>query len=431
MEGAIISRPGLLNISSTTGVARGQFVWQGSLYIISDEVLLKVVDVHTGAMIPLGVIQGHAPVAVSTGFVQAALVVRNGAIYTLDKSDVLSGDIVGTSQGGFLIPSAISVTYIDGRFVYIPASGDPAFFSDVGNAASVQATSTFDAEELPDSNTVAFNLRNTLYIGGTDSFELFRNVGADPLPFARLTGARADYGYVGAMVPYADTFCFIGREAGQSVGVYRMLQGRAERISNDTIDTVLGSYSLASLSTAIGGRFKWNGRDILTVTLAADSFGFYLGNWFRLTSLSESTQMRWGGGYVTYLDGVYYSSSGMDFGKLDNVNRDYDRRIPRVIDIAIAHPESLNISGQRVTLDVSQGIGDTGTIGIATSRNNVEYGPMNFRTLASPGDYSQRLIWDEPGGLGIYEGFMGLRIYTTQDVSFHASALSLGIGRNG
>ncbi len=88
-------------------------------------------------------------IVTAVGFNTAVIVVPNEAIYTLDKLD----NLVLISGNDFFQQSN-SVAHIDGRFIYIPFNGDPAFFSDVGDAGSVQAASFFDAESLPDKNKV-------------------------------------------------------------------------------------------------------------------------------------------------------------------------------------------------------------------------------------------------------------------------------------
>jgi len=420
-----MSRPGIEEITSTGGVARGQFVWNGALYLVVSEQLLKVIDVETGATSVIGPIAGSEFITTAVGFVEAAIVVKGGAIYTLDKSDNLSTDIVGTSIGGGEILSSVAVAHIDGRFVYVPADGSPAFFSDVGNPASVQVLSFFDAEELPDDNTTTFNLRNTLYIGGTDSFELFQDTGATPVPFTRLTGARIDYGYIGGLTAYADTYFFIGREKDQDFGIYAISQGKAETVSNEAIDVILAGYTQTGLQNAQGARFKWRGYDILTFSLASDSFGFYKGNWFKLTVLEGSTEKSWGGQFINQFIGEYYTSSSDKFGKLAKINTENGAKIPIVVDLAFEQADNEYFACQSVSLGISQGFNpEVGTVGLAMSRNNVEYGEFLFRDLAQKGNYTQHLTWNEPGGLGAYDGFMGMRFYTTQDVTFSSNALS-------
>lgn len=544
-EGLVLPRPGIDTITTLSGIARGKFVWNGALYVVSSTSLIKITNTTTGANTTIGAIAGNEIIDTAIGFNTAVIVVKGGEIYTLDKMDTLVS-ILGNDN----IVSCDAVTHIDGRFVYVPSDGSqPAFFSDVGAAGTVQAASFFDAEELPDQNETAFNLRNTLYIGGTDSFELFRDTGASPVPFQRLQGARIDYGFIGGLVDYADTFAFIGREKGQNYGIYLINQGRADKISNEAIDTILSKNTLEDMADAIASRFKWRSHDILTFTLPTDSIGYFNGRWFLLSKLINGNETPWNGGYINQFNGEYYSASLKKFGKLSDVNTEYGELIPRIVDIPFQNPNNNWFAAQKVGMTISQGFNDpvvtygsnltdtswvfgtgwsasgnggicdgsqvgnttltqdisgltalakyrikfvlsgfsagaivntglggttdgtdyvadgtytadivttntTGdliftanlnfigkidqvlvqeisetapTVGMALSRNNVEYGDYLFRELGALGEYAKHLEWNYPGGLGAYDGFMGLRFYTTQNVDFDTAGLFLTI----
>ena len=46
-----------------------------------------------------------------------------------------------------------------------------------------------------------------------------------------------------------------------------------------------------------------------------------------------------------------------------------------------------------------------------------------YRNLGALGQYEKKLVWNPPGGLGNYEGFMAMKIYTTEDVDFSSDHL--------
>ena len=440
-EGQIISRPGIEQLNTTGLVARGQFVWNDSLYQVASQRLLKITDTATGAFSDIGEITGNANIVTAVGFNTAVILVPGGAIYTLDKLDV----IVLISGNANFVPSD-SVAHIDGRFIYIPTDGDPAYFSDVGAAGTVQGVSFFDAEELPDKNEVTFNLNNTLYIGGTDSFELFRDTGASPNPFQRLTGARISAGFIGGLIEFNRTFFFIGRLKDQGFGIFAIGQGEAPKISNPAIDLILAGYTELELSRAIGSRFIWRGYDIVTYTLARDSFGFFNGNWFLLDTRIDSVSKVWDGGFITQLGGEYFTTSGANIGKLVRGNEDYGNPVTRIIDFGFEQEDGDFFACQSIGIDVSQGfvpkssfggynsgyssghqvfsiIEEYRTVGLFMSRDNVLYGNGVYREVGNLGQYSNQLEWNIPGGLGMYNGFMGIRIQTTQDVDFSADKI--------
>ena len=423
-NGKIIQRPGINSLTTTGKVARGQFEWNDSLYQVVSQSLIKITNTSTGAHSTNGTaIAGSGNVETDVGFNTAVIVDPGGQLYTLDTSDVVT-DI--TANSNFV--SCNDVAFINGRFVYIPANGDPAFFSDVGAAGTVQAASFFDAEELPDKNNSAFNLNNTLYIGGTDSFELFRDTGATPNPFIRITGSRIRFGYIGGLLEYADTFLFIGREIRQDRGIYAISQSGAQKVSNQAIDTILAGYTIAELKNAVSGRIKWRGDDIATFTLGRDSFGFFNGNWFVLETVISEIPRPWAAGFITEFEGDYFSASSGNIGKFAKTNTDYSDTFTRLIDFGFDHPDSKKFTCQNIELGISQGFNTsatTGSVAIFMSRNNVTYGPPVFRNVGVVGEYDKKLIWNPPGGLGNYDRFMGVRLYSRQDIDMSSDYIDV------
>jgi len=567
-QGNVVSRQGISLLSNPGGVARGGFTWNGELYNVYSQQLIKVTDTGTGATEVIGIISGSDVIRTATGFNDAVIVVKGGSIYTLSNSTVqisiisvidvsslaefihfgtgpdvgntvtLSGfssssynvtgivtalannpatltaitsvtdnsgiavfNYSGSSPaigetvtisdfitntlyntigivtsatgmsfeissisfgsdetGSFVIASTFQideisfisddtgsfalvlsdissnpefvpcndVTHINGRFVYIPSSGDPAFFSDVGVAGSVQPLSFFDAEELPDKNNAVFNGKNTLYICGTDSIELFRDVGSTPNVFVRVTGGRILNGFIGGLLEYNNTFLFIGREKDQDRGIYAIAAGSAPKISNEAIDTILSDYTIEELSNAITGRIKHHGNDIATFTLARDSFAFFGGNWFILETIEDDISRPWSAGFITQFKGDYYTAFSDRLGKFGDVNNDYGSKITKRMNIGLEQEDGNNFSFQSLELGISQGFNDSvGSVGLRTSDDNVIYNDFSFEKTGDIGEYGQKLIWSYPGGLGTYPGFFGAEIYTTDDINFSADHLIL------
>lgn len=423
-DGQILPRPGVQQLGpDKTNLARGSFSWNGSLYVVFGKELFKLTDLEAGTAALIGTVDGSSVIKTAVGFNEIVILAKDAFLYTLDKNDFLTN--ITTNQN---FSAVTSVTHIDGRFVYIPTNGDPAFFSDVGFAGTVQPLSFFDAEELPDLNNAVFNFGNTLYIAGTDSFELFRDVGSTPNPFQRITGARHRYGFIGGLLEYANSFFFLGREKGQDFGFYAIGAGQVIKISNAFIDKVLTDYAPEELRDCVAGRFKWRGYDIATFTLARDSFGFYKGNWFKLNTLIDGFPRPWLGGFITQFDGIYYTASKRKFGKFTAINTDFGERLAKIIDFGVKHPNNERFSCQSLELGISQGFNDeTGTVGLFMSRDNRVYGPGMYRDLGAKGKYQDKLVWNPPGGLGNYNGFMGVRLYTTGDVAFAVDSLFLNI----
>lgn len=420
-QGWILGRPGVSLLNTLTAfVARGSFVWNGFLYMVFSTTLIKITDTETGTFTTVGSISGATDVQVATGFVAAVIVVPGGSIYTLDKSDVLT-----LISGNTNFEACVSVTHQGNRFTYCPSSGDPVFFSDVGDAGTVNVLSFFDAEQLPDQNNQVFTLQDNLYIMGTDSIESFVNRGTSPIPY-RSTNAAIDVGFIGGLLEYGNTFLFVGREKNQDFGIYAIGSGTAPKISNKAIDTVLASYTLEELGEVRAARYKWRGDDIATFTFRRDSFGFFKGNWFVLDKLGEIASEPWGGGFITQFEGKYFSAFEDKIGVLDEVNTDYGERLTRTIQFGIVQPDGQWFTAQSVTLGISQGFNNISTsmgVSLAVSRDNILFSERFYRDVGKFGKYSDILQWNYPGGLGAYKGFMAIRISTTEDIKFSADHL--------
>ena len=497
-NGSVIGRPGIQQLNTTNRVARGSFVWDGFLYHVASQDLIKITNLDNGAFDVIGTIEGSAVIDHAIGFNDAVIVVKDaaGKIYALSNSTIfisitsvtdvggianfvhagtapalgstitIKGFVVNTAYnitgivtfsdatnfqissiafgtdeavGSFTLvlseisgnanfKNSVAVTHINGRFVYIPFDGSPAFFSDIGQAGVVQPLSFFDAEELPDKNNGVFNFRNTLYITGTDSIEQFRDSGASPNPFARVNGSRILNGFIGGLIEYNNTFLFVGREKDQDFGIYGISQGAAPKISNEAIDLILSTYTQAELAEAIGGRLKWRGYDIATFTLRRDSFAFFGGNWFKLDTVFNGVSKPWGGGFISQINGLYFTAFSNLIGKFVKGNSDYGNRVTRIIDTGVAQENTDFFACQSLELGISQGFNSSvGSVALFMSKDNVNYGPAVYRDLGNLGQYAQKLIWNDPGGLGTYRGFMGVRFFTTEDIDFTDEYIAMRI----
>ncbi len=329
------------------------------------------------------------------------------------------------------VPCA-AVSHVNGKFNYVPFSGDPFFFSDVGAAGTVQAASFVDAEELPDKNNTTFNFRNVLYIGGTDSFELFRDSGATPVPWVRVAGARIDTGFIGGLLEYNQTFLFVGREKNQDFGIYAIGQGAAPKISNERIDLLLSTKTPTQLAATVANRIKWRGYDIAAFTVGNESFGFYGGQWFLLSTSTDGEKGAWAADHIAQFEGKYYSFNDDKIGIFERVNTDFGNPKSRSIQTVIEKDGNQWFAVKKIELGISQGFKpgavDVETVALQISRDNLTFGDEVFRKLGGLGEYQKRLIWKNAGGIGKFEGFMAMRFKSSENVDFSTQFIDVELG---
>lgn len=424
-KGLTISRPGISLIADVGGVARGGFEWNGNLYYVYSQELRKFTDRETGTFSVIGTIEGPEEIDSAIGVNEAVIIVKGGKSYTLDKSDVL----VDTSGNPNFVPF-ISVTHLNNRFIFVAADGSIVKFSEVGDGGTIDALSFFGAEETPDINKVVWVLKNYLYIGGTDSIQRFKDTGAFPVPFLTV-GGSFDVGFIGGLVEADQSVIFIGRKRGHSPGIFEVGSREAIKISNEAVDLILLTYSEFELSETIGGRINWlNSYDFETLELRRDSLLFYQGRWTPTDTVINNISRPWLGGYIVEIDNEYFSASDNRFGTFTDTNFDYGNRITRIQKSTITHPDRDNFSIASLELGVSQGFndGEAQSVGLRTSDNGVLFGQTVFRELGLKGQYNKRLIWNDPGGLGNYEGFMAYELVTTGNLSFNSDSLIVDFG---
>lgn len=430
-DGKGIQRPGISSILTTTGnVARGIFEWNDSLYKVVSQELRKITDVTTGVSTLVGTIAGSQPIKFAIGFNTATIVVpqSDGNIYTLDKSDVLTKIWDGVLESGNSnFVSCIDLTHVDSRFTYIPFAGTPAFVSDVGAAGTVQSDSFFDAEELPDINNGCFrDHNNRLNIAGEQSIQPFTNTGADPVTFATISGGSIPVGLIGGLLEYNQAFLLIGREKGQDAGIHAISNGQSKKISNEAIDLILSTYSEARLAAVVTTRFKWRGYDIAHFSLDNDSFIFFGGNWPITETLINGISKPWTLGFVEEFEKTYYSLVNDKFGKLAKVNTDYGERMTRIMTLGFEQEDGEQFTAASLELGMSQGFNSgAGSVALSMSNDGLIFGEKYFIDTGNIGEYSNKMLWDFAGGLGTYPGFMGMELYTAEDIEMSVDYVSV------
>lgn len=422
----LIRTPALSLYATGRGVCRGAGLFQGSAYFASGNRLIRVNDDES--VDDLGDISGGDRVTMESTANQMAIVARGGSSYVWDGTT-----LTDTSANSNFVPFK-DVAIVNQRAVYVPQDGSPVRVSDVNALETINAASTIDAQLLPDKNDGVINYRNNVYIGGAESFEVFRPTGNADLPIQRDESASVyDTGYVSGKTYYADTFAFLGRLRNGSYGFHVMGQGTCPRISNPAVEEILNEqYTLEQLNDCIGMRYKWKGYEVLCFTLDSHTFCYSNGNWFFQESFINggNPNRPWRGLYLVSAYGKYLIGDifGQNIGELVDGKTDYDQDIEREIVTFIRAPRGDYFRINTVTWDCLTGKGSdaSDTISVSVSQDGYTYGPSLSRGLGDIGSYRKQITFVTPGGFGTYENFMGLRTRITAAVDFSADSLGVG-----
>jgi len=310
----------------------------------------------------------------------------------------------------------------------------------------------FNPEDLPDKTTGIFNDNGDIFIGGTESFQLFRfdgSIASPGIPFAKVKGGTEPTGYVAGKTPYKGTFAFLGQPTGEAFGFFVKTQGDSEEISNDAVFEILNNeYTVAELQDCVGFRIFWKKVEIVLFTLARHTFGFAEGNWslWQTGVLAQSGTANWRAAYPIFVYGKYRvgDTQNSRLGVLSNVYKEFDDSDItanliewRMRSFIIFNPDTF-FQLNYIELDCLSGTGEidldvqpeeiVGVIGLTLSKDGQIFERDNemVRSLGDLGKYQTRVRFSEYGGLGTYEKFLGYELRGTAPVNFSLEALDFG-----
>lgn len=419
-EDALIPRPGIVQRFSGYAPGRGGVTFADVAHFVMGERVIRILA--DGSPEDIGQLSGSGRVNQDQGFPGAVLVDSGGGSgYVL--TDTSFQQIVDPQY----LP-ARDVAYIDGYYVFVPLDGSALFYSDPTDPLSYSG-GFFDAEQLPDKNIGVRNFRGDLYVMGSDSSEVFRTTGDPDAPFARVDGALVDVGLISAHIEFGNAFAFIGKDRDQDYGVFAVSGAQAQRISSPAVDYILTEeYTTDELQGAYATRFMHRSVEVVCWHLPRHTLAFY-GDWaiFQSGTVGEDAAP-WMVSEIIFRRGEYLASTidgrigsigglsdmGDDFTKgFDTFARSQRGRYMRLSSIEIDCLTGQSGIDYRVGLELS----DDGRI----------WGPRLWEPLGKTGRYSQRVCFQYPGGLGVFESFAGIRIRCTEPVTFALDAMQAEI----
>lgn len=426
----LMQRPGVIPFVDSFGPCRGSIKFQDELYQVSGTKLLKiqkdgaVTNISNDFVIDIA---GDAQCVLSVGFTFLVIVVKGDRGYTWD----------GTTLSEITDPQFIAsndVTYINGRWVFIPSDGSPAFFTDALDPLTIDGF--FDAETQPDKNVSAVNFKNRLYIIGEETTEVFADTGQASPVFRRIEGASIWTGIVEGHTFWGSSFVFLGKDKDENFGMFQMGSGEAPRISDPAIDELLNDeYTADELKTCVAQRYQWKGQDIAVFRLPRHTLNFNGVGWWFASSIATFAERQisgnsfktWRVNYICHCYGEYYLGdvSESKIGILNDISTDYGQDIESGFDTFIRAERGSYFTLSSLELNGLAGqASPERTIGLSMSDDGLTYGDFFYIGMGEIGDYQRRIAWELPGGLGGYENFAGVRIRTTAPVQIAGEGLN-------
>lgn len=410
LGGYLVSRPAFALERAISGSPRGMWEFNGKLYYVKGTTLYEGLG---GSVV--GSIAGTLPVNIAIGFTQCAIASGAGN-YVLSTSGTL------TQVTDPDLPPCVDVTRINGRFVWVPTDGGVLRYSDVNDASVIDTLSFFDAETRADQNIGVVTVKNDLIVFGEQSTERFRDIGPAESPFIRVNNAIVDVGQVGGKVKTKDSVVFVGRDANNGYAFFLFSGGSAQIISPTPVNEALNlDYTPAELAAITVQRFHWRGADCYVFRAHDKAWLFQGGKWSYVDSGIDHPHYigAFDQDHATLFNGEWYLLDNAGLVKMTTGNSDYSGDFSRRVRTFMRLPDETTLPVNYFELVASQGLsGSGGTVGFSVSKNGQTWSNFDYRDLGDVGNYSRRVKYQRVGGLGRFDGYMGITVQSTSDVEF-------------
>lgn len=192
-----------------------------------------------------GTIDGSGRVSLANNGQYLVIVVPGGKAYAFNNVDNSLNQITDTD-----FRASDTVVFKDGYFVFSASDGSVFFNSALNDPFTYDALDFGTAEINPDKITALHVNHNELFVGGSETIELFQNIGGAGFPFQRIPGANIQKGVHAkfSLIEFDNTFCFVGGGLNEESAVWKVTgSSSAQKISTDAIDKEIQKFNKAEI----------------------------------------------------------------------------------------------------------------------------------------------------------------------------------------
>jgi hypothetical protein len=159
-----------------------------------------------------------------------------------------------------------SVAYLDGYFVFSQPDSNRVYVSNLLDGTTINPLAFASADGSPDIVKTIAVINGELWVLGTNSIEVWSNVGTTPFPFAPIQGSFNETGCAAArsVATLDNSLFWLGKDSrGQGV-VYRTNGYRPDRVSTHAIEWQIQRYS--DISDAVAYTYQQDGHAFYVIT---------------------------------------------------------------------------------------------------------------------------------------------------------------------
>jgi hypothetical protein len=259
-EPAFLNRAPGLNLLTTVGQGPVRGMWQygGYGYIVSGNTLYRIDNEYN--ITTIGVVANDGPVSMSDDG-NHLFIACNGPSFIYNATTLAFGQITDPD-----FPGALTVSYLDGYFVFIEPNSQRVWVTTLLNPTSIDPLDFASAEGSPDGLVSSITDHSEVWLFGTNSVEVWYNSGAADFPLQRIQGAFNEIGCAATYsVAKLDNGLFwLGSDnRGQGI-VYRANGYTGTRISTHAVEWQIQQYG--DISDAIAYTYQQDGHAFYVLT---------------------------------------------------------------------------------------------------------------------------------------------------------------------
>ncbi|MGI9158930.1 MAG: hypothetical protein ACR2K1_04175 [Saprospiraceae bacterium] len=264
-EAGFLNRaPGLRLLASVgTGPIRGLWTLKDYGYVVSGNKLFKI-DTSWSAT-EIGAITNLGPVSIADNGTQI-FIATNPTSYIYNSVINVLQQITDPD-----FPGAVTVSYIDGYFVFNEPNSQKVWVTSLLDGTSVDPLDFASAEGSPDGLVSLLVDHRELWLFGTNSVEVWYDSGDADFPLTRIQGAFNEIGCIAAYsVAKLDNGLFwLGADARGRGIVYRANGYTGQRISTHAVEWQIQQYS--NLTNAIAYTYQQDGHAFYVLIFPSDN----------------------------------------------------------------------------------------------------------------------------------------------------------------
>ena len=263
-EPGFLNRAPGLQFQQTIGTGPIRALWAhqtngADFYVVSGTEVYKMTSL-TATPVKIGDVADGGPVSIADNGTQLFFAC-NGPSYIYNEA---TNEFKQITDPDF--PGAVTVGYLDGYFVFNEPNSQRVWVTALLDGSSIDPLDFASAEGSPDG-LVAVNVdHREAWLFGTDSVEVWYDVGGTDFPLQRIQGAFNEIGCVAAfsIAKLDNSLFWLGTDArGQGI-VYKANGYTGQRVSTHAIEYAIAQYG--NISDAVAYTYQQEGHGFYVLT---------------------------------------------------------------------------------------------------------------------------------------------------------------------